>query len=109
MGVSGVEGVFRRCCEETMRVLRNHRESLVTILEVFLHDPLYQWALSPVHALNKQKSSAKFQTTAADNETGNRDAEKALRRLHQKLQGVEAAGVVMSVSNQVNIFSRHSR
>ncbi|GAB5364458.1 hypothetical protein AAMO2058_000972200 [Amorphochlora amoebiformis] len=34
MGVTGVEGVFRRCCEETIRVLRNNKEMLLTVLEV---------------------------------------------------------------------------
>lgn len=96
MGISGVEGVFRRCCEETLRVLRNHRESLITILEVFLHDPLYRWALSPVEALNKQNKKQTHKSESNDS-SGNRDAEKALRRLRQKLLGVESAGV-MSVS-----------
>jgi ataxia telangiectasia mutated family protein len=41
LGVTGVEGVFRRCCEETMRVLRANSEQILTLLEVFLHDPLY--------------------------------------------------------------------
>lgn len=95
MGVSGVEGVFRRCCEETLRVLRNHRESLITILEVFLHDPLYRWALSPVEALNKQnKKQNRKNSENEESNTGNRDAEKALRRLRQKLLGVESAGVM---------------
>jgi ataxia telangiectasia mutated family protein len=34
MGVAGTNGVFIRCCEETMRVLRANRASLLTILEV---------------------------------------------------------------------------
>ena len=34
MGVAGVEGVFRRCCEETLKVMRNSHEELKTIVEV---------------------------------------------------------------------------
>ena len=34
MGIAGVEGVFRRCCEETMRVMRASHEELRTIVEV---------------------------------------------------------------------------
>ena len=34
MGIAGVEGVFRRCCEETLRVLRTRHHELLTILEV---------------------------------------------------------------------------
>lgn len=34
MGMAGVEGVFRRCCEKTMSLLRAHQEELRTIVEV---------------------------------------------------------------------------
>jgi ataxia telangiectasia mutated family protein len=55
MGITGCEGVFRRCCEETMQVLRASHEFLLTIMEVFIHDPLFKWALSPVKALQLQR------------------------------------------------------
>ena len=38
-----------------MKVLRNQHESLITIVEVFIHDPLYKWALSPFKALEIQR------------------------------------------------------
>ncbi|GMH04678.1 hypothetical protein Nepgr_006518 [Nepenthes gracilis] len=53
MGVTGVEGVFRRCCEETLTVMRTNKEALLTIVEVFIYDPLYKWALSPLKALER--------------------------------------------------------
>ncbi len=34
MGVTGVNGVFKRCCEETMAVMRSSNEELKTIVEV---------------------------------------------------------------------------
>lgn len=37
MGVTGVEGVFRRCCEETLSVMRTNKEALLTIIEVLIH------------------------------------------------------------------------
>eukprot|EP00727_Mastigamoeba_balamuthi_P002113 m51a1_g119 putative serine-protein kinase atm (4596) ;mRNA; f:366111-398227 len=46
MGVTGCEGVFRRCCEETMRVLRSRHQELLTILGVLVHDPLYNWTIT---------------------------------------------------------------
>jgi phosphatidylinositol kinase/protein kinase (PI-3 family) len=48
---------MRKCCEETLRVLRVHKESLLTIVEVFIHDPLYRWALTPANAHQRQVSS----------------------------------------------------
>lgn len=47
MGVSGVEGVMRRCCEQTMKVLREQKEVIVTLLQVLLYDPLFIWAITP--------------------------------------------------------------
>lgn len=48
MGASGTEGVFRQCCNTTMAVLRQHAPSLLTILEVCVHDPLHSWIRAAV-------------------------------------------------------------
>ena len=46
---------MRRSCEETLRVLRAAKDSLLTIVEVFIHDPLYRWALTPAGAAARQQ------------------------------------------------------
>ncbi|KAI9344995.1 hypothetical protein BDR26DRAFT_818625 [Obelidium mucronatum] len=43
MGSTGIEGPFRRCCEETLKVARKEAEVIYTILDVFRYDPLYNW------------------------------------------------------------------
>lgn len=43
MGYSGTQGVFQRCAEETLRVLREQSDVIMTVLEVFKHDPLHSW------------------------------------------------------------------
>eukprot|EP00756_Hemistasia_phaeocysticola_P003197 Hpha_TRINITY_DN12120_c0_g1::TRINITY_DN12120_c0_g1_i1::g.82064::m.82064/K07203/MTOR, FRAP, TOR; serine/threonine-protein kinase mTOR len=45
MEVCGCDGIFRRSCETVMTVLRNHRDSLMAMLEAFVHDPLLSWVL----------------------------------------------------------------
>lgn len=45
-GVTGVDGTFRRCSEHTLRVLRGSAELIMTVLEVFKHDPLYAWCVN---------------------------------------------------------------
>ena len=55
---AGVEGVMSKCSEETLRVLRANKESLLTILEVFIHDPLYKWQLTSARAQQRQKADA---------------------------------------------------
>ncbi|GAA5849370.1 hypothetical protein JCM8547_006527 [Rhodosporidiobolus lusitaniae] len=55
-GMSGVEGVFRRCSEETLRVLRERSSVIMTVLEVFKYDPLQNWAVSSEMAKRIQGS-----------------------------------------------------
>lgn len=43
MGLSGYEGVFRKVCELTLHVLRSNRETLMSVLETFIYDPLVEW------------------------------------------------------------------
>ncbi|KAF8076761.1 hypothetical protein FPV67DRAFT_1472577 [Lyophyllum atratum] len=43
LGVTGVEGVFRIACEVTMQLLRDHKDSLMSVLDAFIHDPLVEW------------------------------------------------------------------
>ncbi|XP_055937546.1 serine/threonine-protein kinase SMG1-like isoform X2 [Argiope bruennichi] len=43
LGLTGVEGVFRTSCEHVLKVLRKGRETLLTLLEAFVYDPLVDW------------------------------------------------------------------
>jgi len=45
MEVSGIEGNFRFTCKNVMRVLREHRPSVMAMLEAFVYDPLINWRL----------------------------------------------------------------
>jgi FKBP12-rapamycin complex-associated protein len=49
MEVSGVEGVYKRVCEQVMRVLRENKESVMAVLEAFVYDPLLGWRLLNIH------------------------------------------------------------
>ncbi|XP_055963591.1 serine-protein kinase ATM isoform X1 [Sorex fumeus] len=118
MGITGVEGVFRRCCEKTMEVMRNSQETLLTIVEVLLYDPLFDWTMNPLKALYLQQrpeDDTELQSTlnADDQEckrtlsdidqSFNKVAERVLMRLQEKLKGVEE-GTVLSVGGQVNLL-----
>ncbi|MCD7451120.1 hypothetical protein HAX54_009732 [Datura stramonium] len=45
MEVSGIEGNFRSTCENVMQVLRLHKDSVMAMMEAFVHDPLINWRL----------------------------------------------------------------
>eukprot|EP01119_Soliformovum_irregulare_P003410 TRINITY_DN1390_c0_g2_i1.p1 TRINITY_DN1390_c0_g2~~TRINITY_DN1390_c0_g2_i1.p1 ORF type:complete len:551 (-),score=136.76 TRINITY_DN1390_c0_g2_i1:183-1682(-) len=104
MGVTGYDGVFTRCCEATMTVLRENQAALLTIVEVFIHDPLFKWALSPLQALRVQRDFNEFsidEEGTPNSATGNTDAERTLLRIKQKLQGYEY-GETLTVVGQVH-------
>eukprot|EP00731_Ephydatia_muelleri_P031937 Em0023g444a len=120
MGIAGVEGVFRRCCEETLVVMRASHEELKTIVQVLIYDPLYLWNISPLKALSLQRQPEGEETatthrgggemvdgdqTAATSAnscgSSNKMAERVLLRLQEKLEGIED-GVPLGISGQVN-------
>ena len=45
MEVSNIEGSYRTTCEHVMGLLRGNKESLMAVLEAFIHDPLLTWRL----------------------------------------------------------------
>ncbi|GAB2247138.1 hypothetical protein Droror1_Dr00007020 [Drosera rotundifolia] len=45
MEVSGLEGTFRTTCENVMQVLRTNKDSVMAMMEAFVHDPLINWRL----------------------------------------------------------------
>ena len=103
MGICGVEGVMRRSCEETVAVLRDQRNILITLLQVLLYDPLFSWAITAVNTGNRDNR--------ADDLSGkktNKIAERALLRIEQKLQGTED-GLVSSISGQVERLIQQAR
>ncbi|KAM9320664.1 serine-protein kinase ATM [Gastrophryne carolinensis] len=114
MGITGVEGVFRRCCEKTMEVMRSSQDALLTIVEVLLYDPLFDWTMNPLKALYLQQDEAELNATLGDDPECNRNsssdtqsfnkvAERVLLRLQEKLKGVEE-GTVLNAEGQVNLL-----
>lgn len=45
MEVSNIDGSYKLSCEAVMRVIRENKESLMAVLEAFIHDPLLNWRL----------------------------------------------------------------
>ena len=81
----------------------------ITLLQVFIHDPLYKWALTPLGAQKRQKDDLAEESNPTEGAApqaaslgmpagsagtaysllANADAERALLRLKQKLAGLE--------------------
>eukprot|EP01060_Flectonema_neradi_P021167 TRINITY_DN286_c0_g2_i7.p1 TRINITY_DN286_c0_g2~~TRINITY_DN286_c0_g2_i7.p1 ORF type:complete len:1950 (+),score=295.47 TRINITY_DN286_c0_g2_i7:2467-8316(+) len=108
MGVSGTEGCFRAACETTMTTLKENKQLLQTVVEVFIHDPLYNYSLDPSKVIHKQQEFAargKSKTEANSTPDGNNDAELAVMRVVEKLDGYED-GEYLSIKGQVNDLIR---
>ncbi|KAI6114823.1 hypothetical protein EDD16DRAFT_1801625 [Pisolithus croceorrhizus] len=94
MGYSGTQGVFQRCAEETLRVLREHSDVIMTVLEVFKHDPLHSWTASEIKLKKIQESTMGLplgldplaERLDLDVKSGSEEAaERALRSVARKL------------------------
>nr|XP_043624485.1 serine/threonine-protein kinase ATR [Erigeron canadensis] len=73
LGITGYEGTFLKVCEITLSVLREHRETLMSVLETFIHDPLVEWTKT-------HKSSGV--------EVQNPHAQRAISNIEARLQGI---------------------
>ena len=102
-----------------MRVLREHREDIMTILEVLVHDPLYNWSMTPEKAFRmqhgrepdektKKKWAQQRQAEGPGNVRNNKMAERVLLRVVQKLNGMED-GHHLSIEGQVNTLIQQAR
>ncbi|CAJ1074374.1 serine/threonine-protein kinase ATR [Xyrichtys novacula] len=99
MGPMGTEGLFRQACEVTLRLMRDQREPLMSVLKTFLHDPLVEWS-------KQGKGLSKTQA----NETGEIVNEKAKTHvcdIEQRLQGViksrnKVLGLPLSIEGHVH-------
>jgi len=75
MGPLGYDGIFRRSCEVTMKLMRTQKDSLLSVLNTFLYDPLVEW--------KKEKRKQSSET----GETTNEKARSILRNVEDRLAG----------------------
>ncbi|KIM33547.1 hypothetical protein M408DRAFT_14239 [Serendipita vermifera MAFF 305830] len=90
MGIAGTEGVYRKCSEQTLRVLREGSDIIKTVLEVFGYDPLHIWTATPDKLRRIQDGAAE---SAADVVQPPSDSD-------QMLQGADRA--INSVSHKLD-------
>ncbi|WWC90661.1 uncharacterized protein L201_005597 [Kwoniella dendrophila CBS 6074] len=93
LGVTGVEGVFRKAAEISMSILRNNSDSLMSVLEAFVHDPLIEWMKS-----GRSKSDRDIKASADRN----------LKPIKAKLLGIMDEGAIVSVPSQVEALIKEA-
>ena len=84
-GLSGYEGVFRRVCKVTMDVLRDNKETLLSVLDTFVHDPLVEWSRNKT----RNNNAPDLVGAAADEgEVAYPEAVKIKEKVSQRLSGI---------------------
>ncbi|KAI5952922.1 TEL1 [Candida theae] len=92
-GATGVEGTFKISCQHTMRVLRENRDHIISILDVLRWDPLYSWTLSPIRRKRLQQEEER---SGLQPEQDGSDAGRAVLDVSDKLvaNGLSTEAVV---------------
>lgn len=77
MGPLGVEGLYRKCSEITLKVLQEQMATLLSVLRPFLYDPMVTWSRTPI---------SDNRTERTDNE-----ATRNVKRIEERLRGYVSA------------------
>ena len=76
MEVGGIEGTFRSTCESVMNVMRQNEDSLMAILEAFVHDPLMNWKLLEKTNLESSRENVAPELLGVDSFVGEEEQEE---------------------------------
>lgn len=122
MEISGTEGNFRNTCEQVMAVLRQNKDSLMAMLEVFLYEPLVSWRIiaqekaRPSHAeeaedeLSDQEIPRNLAGELEMTDLLNKKAIEVLDRVMEKLTGNDFIDCKeLSVHEQVDRLIKEAR
>jgi len=100
-GVTGYEGVYRKACESAMRLLRHNEETMMTVLEAFIHDPSVDMV--------KRTGSAKKPPKAPDLDAAPETPKEILESIQTKLRGHwEKDTVPLSIEGHVEVLIKKS-
>lgn len=91
LGLTKHEGVYRSVCELTLHVLRENRDTLMSVLETFIYDPLLEW----VTKTSRGRASAAAPTGEVDTSV------QRVADIERRLKGQENF-VTLSVEGQVH-------
>ncbi|KAL5508165.1 hypothetical protein ACEPAH_5783 [Sanghuangporus vaninii] len=87
LGVSGVEGVFRKAAEITLQLLRDNKDILMSVLDAFIHDPLVEWEDEQRKMELKARRNGDFNAVRVSVDL-RRLAKHALTGIESKLRGM---------------------
>lgn len=114
MGLTGVEGVFRRCCNFTLEALRHDQYSIMTILDVLRYDPLYSWSISPLRLAKMQldqeaAAAAAAAPTDTNTDTNVTEGKAPVAEIPSKASAVSVVSGILGRKKNINEPSEADR
>jgi serine/threonine-protein kinase ATR len=94
--------MYRKVCEVSLKVIREYRESLITILKTFIYDPLVEWKQPANSKTNDEKSG---ETISAKGQIHLQNITSRLKGMHAKnwmSANQKIKALPLSVEGQVN-------
>ncbi|XP_060666680.1 serine/threonine-protein kinase ATR isoform X1 [Drosophila nasuta] len=98
MGPLGVEGSYRKCCEITLRLLKQETKTLMSMLRPFVYDLGVQSRLTASTA-SKNKAGAELTDPKVTN-----DVKRIAERLQGHVKRQQANSIPLSTEGQVNFL-----
>ncbi|XP_078489638.1 serine/threonine-protein kinase mTOR-like [Ciona intestinalis] len=124
MEVTGIEGNYKHTCRMVMNVLRQHKESVMAVLEAFVYDPLLNWRLVESSEHGRIMESGSISDALAVGHTGiaqtpgetgtarpevlNKKALVIVNRVRDKLTGCDFSAVSIDVPTQVDLLIKQA-
>lgn len=106
-GITGYEGVYRRVCEVTMHLLRENKETLRSVLESFIHDPLVEWGRKgkATQVASGVPGSASRSIAEISNDRSKEETRVMLKTIDDRLRGIYNLGAAI----RPHVSSSHRR
>ncbi|XP_025077039.1 serine/threonine-protein kinase ATR-like isoform X1 [Pomacea canaliculata] len=99
LGPMGCEGIFRRACEVTLRVVKAQTDPLMSVLKPFIYDPLVEWS-------KPTSRDRRLNQAAETGEITNEQALTCVQNIEDRLRGIlklksKARGLPLSIEGHV--------
>ena len=114
LGVSNVEGAFRIICEKIMKLLRSNKDSLYTILNSLVYDPLVTFKIMFPFLKNNRKGSDAYESNKNNNNNDIKNVNNVgINEMNLFIHSssvmnkisVEAISKLMAFSTRFNIYN----
>ncbi|EAY01919.1 PIKK family atypical protein kinase [Trichomonas vaginalis G3] len=84
-GPAGIDGSFRKTCLDIVKLIRRHREEVLSVLEIFAHAPLVRsFGTTGIKPNRNSQFSASLPSNAGSDEN---DIDRAINRISDKING----------------------